>query len=109
MPTVSFYGCLLLAAAAGAKEPPAPPDAMWSSDANSWRRVSNAADGPAGGVTPGEGGLFRQSMDKHTTYLLTDANLDDMVLRFREFAGVRSRRGNCGAGRARSPPTRPSS
>jgi hypothetical protein len=28
-------------------------------------------------------------MDKHTTYLLADANLDDMVFRFRELAGVK--------------------
>ena len=38
----------------------------------------------------GEHGLFRPAMDRHTAYLLADANLDDMVLRFRQVAGVKS-------------------
>jgi hypothetical protein len=36
-------------------------------------------------------------MDKHTKYLLTDANVDDMVLRFRQVAGVKNPPGKlCG-------------
>jgi hypothetical protein len=63
---------------------------MWSSDSTQWRRVPNAVEAPAGGVTLGQGGLFRESMDKHVAYLLSDANPDDMVFRFRKLAGVQN-------------------
>jgi DUF1680 family protein len=85
---LAFLGCLLLVAAATGADKPASPEATWSSDASQWQRVPNVADAPADGVALGESGLFRESMDKHTTYLLADAKLDDMVFRFRKLAGV---------------------
>src|SRR5208283_4356873 len=72
------------------KKGPATPASMLTSDSKTWKHVPNAVAGPAGGVTLGEKGLFRQSMDKHTAYLLADANLDDMVLRFRQLSGVKN-------------------
>ena len=63
---------------------------MLTSDSTTWRRVPNAVAGPVSGVTLGEHGLFRPAMDKHTAYLLADANLDDMVWRFRQLAGVKN-------------------
>lgn len=97
MPIAAFLAFLFLVSTAAAADKPTMPDAMWSSDSSHWQRVPNVADAPAGGVTLGEQGLFRQSMDKHTKYLLTDANVDDMVLRFREVAGVKNPPGKlCG-------------
>ena len=61
---------------------------MWTSEPSQWQRVPNAVEAPAGGVVLGDDGLFRQSMNKHTTYLLADAKLDDMVFRFRKIAGA---------------------
>jgi hypothetical protein len=78
-----------LAGAATGADRPAPAEAMWTTNPNQWQPVRNAAEAPADGVLLGEAGLFRQSMDKHTAYLLADANLDDMVFRFRELAGVK--------------------
>ncbi|MGA2618851.1 MAG: beta-L-arabinofuranosidase domain-containing protein [Thermoguttaceae bacterium] len=72
------------------KRGPAAPAPMLTSDPKTWQRVPNAVAGPVGGVTLGEHGLFRPAMDKHTAYLLADANLDDMVLRFRQVAGVKN-------------------
>ena len=72
------------------KKGPAGQSPMLTSDPKTWQPVPNAVAGPAGGVTLGENGLFREAMDKHTAYLLADANLDDMVLRFRQVAGVKS-------------------
>ncbi|MGA7701639.1 MAG: beta-L-arabinofuranosidase domain-containing protein, partial [Thermoguttaceae bacterium] len=63
---------------------------MLTSDSTTWRRVPNAVAGPVSGVTLGEHGLFRPAMDKHTAYLLADANVDDMVWRFRQMAGVKN-------------------
>jgi uncharacterized protein len=63
---------------------------MLTSDATTWRPVPNAVAGPASGVALGEHGLFRQSLDKHTAYLLADANLDDMLWRFRQVHGVKN-------------------
>jgi hypothetical protein len=79
---------LLVGAAAGDGKAAAP-EGMWSSDPSQWQRVPNAAEAPDNGVALAEGGLFRPSMDKHTAYLLADADLDDMVFRFRELAGVK--------------------
>ncbi len=63
---------------------------MLTSDPTTWQRVPNAVAVPVSGVALGEHGLFRPAMDKHTAYLLADANLDDMVWRFRQLAGVKN-------------------
>lgn len=89
MPTVTILGCFVLVGAATAADTPAPAAAMWTSDSSQWQRVPNAVDAPVGGVTLAADGLFREAMDKHTRYLLADANVDDMVFRFRELAGVK--------------------
>jgi len=57
-------------------------------DARTWQPVPNAVTTPLDGVTLHDDGLFRLAMDRHTSYLLTDANVDDMVWRFRKLAGV---------------------
>jgi|GEM_PF-6212993 len=61
---------------------------MLTSDPKTWKPVSNIVTGPARGVSLGEQGLFRAAMERHTAYLLSDANLDDMMFRFRKTAGI---------------------
>jgi len=68
---------------------PATQAPMLTSDSTTWQRVPNSVAGPVSGVALDKHGLFHQSLDKHTAYLLADANLDDMVLRFRQVAGVK--------------------
>jgi hypothetical protein len=72
------------------KKRPATPAPMLTSDPKTWQRVPKSVAEPIDGVTLGEHGLFRPAMEKHTAYLLADANLDDMVWRFRQIAGVRN-------------------
>jgi DUF1680 family protein len=85
MKTIVLLGSLLLAAGS---DQPASSDAMWSSDPASWHRVATPLEAPASGVAPAENGLFRAAIARHTAYLLADANVDDMVCRFRKVAGV---------------------
>ncbi|MGD0896828.1 MAG: beta-L-arabinofuranosidase domain-containing protein [Thermoguttaceae bacterium] len=93
-----WIGCLIAAGlatgipAAESKtvEPQPEPMPMWTSEPSQWKCVPQVVVAPANGVTLDERGLFRQSMDKHTAYLLADANVDDMLLRFRKLAGVQN-------------------
>ena len=106
MPIAAFLAFLFLVSTAAAADKPTMPDAMWSSDSSHWQRVPNVADAPAGGVTLGEQGLLPPGDGQaHQAYLLADANVDDMVLRFRQVAGVKNPPGKPAAGRRCFPPT----
>jgi uncharacterized protein len=74
------------------KQPPRKPwppgEAMWLPEPQPWKPVPQVVTAPAGGVTLDKLGLYKAAMDKHTAYLLADANIDDMLFRFRKLAGV---------------------
>lgn len=60
----------------------------WSTDPAEWKPVAQKLAAPVTGVTLAEKSLWRATMDKHTEYLLSDAQVDDMVFRFRKVAGI---------------------